>query len=324
MIHGPHPFPALIAWRQPDRLFDPGDPQRGGCTRGATKRRLRRRAPGGIGRYAEDTDTAMKRVTLCPAALSLGAPVGQARLAISSRPVPVQSNLDTIMNDFMTDPEDRPRATPNRLPSRTPIIDKRRRLPTALAWLLLAATCGRPILHAQGDPSNPVAFRNPTPIYSGEFGQSIAPVGTDFIVVGEWANTLGGAHLFRTNGTFVRKFPTRSSGFGSSVAGVGTDRVLIGAPHEPRGTAYLLNTQGTLQATLNPPAGGEARYFGWSVAEVGEGLLQGLRNEVGHWHLRLAHAEVDRRHAGRDAGERLGQPGEGGDRLGTHRYCHQG
>jgi FG-GAP repeat len=140
------------------------------------------------------------------------------------------------------------------------------------ALSLLGVILAHTLLGAQGDPLEPVTFRSPAPGSSGNFGQSIAAMGSDRVLIGEWANTSGGAYLLGADGVLLKRFPSRGEAFGWSVAAVGTDRVLIGAPKDPGGAAYLLSTDGDLLATLRPPAGA-GRYFGWSVAEVGDGLL---------------------------------------------------
>lgn len=136
--------------------------------------------------------------------------------------------------------------------------------------LLLTIVWGQPFLCAQENQPEPVIFRSPTPVRFGEFGQSVATVGTDRVLIGEWGNTVGTAYLMGADGGLLKKFPSRGEGFGWSVAAVGDDRVLIGAPNELRGTAYLMSTNGDLLATLNPPAG-QGSYLGWSVAAVGDG-----------------------------------------------------
>lgn len=137
---------------------------------------------------------------------------------------------------------------------------------------LLGLLMGWASVYAQEDPIASVTFRNPVPVFTGSFGQSIAALGSDRVLIGEWGNSLGGAYLFSDDGTLLKKFPSRGEGFGWSVAAVGTDRILIGAPVDPGGRAFLFTTNGNLLVTLRPPAG-RGRYFGWSLAEVGDGLV---------------------------------------------------
>lgn len=106
-------------------------------------------------------------------------------------------------------------------------------------WMLslLGLLMGWASVYAQEDPTASVTFRNPVPVFTGNFGQSIAALGSDRVLIGEWGNSLGGAYLFSDDGTLLKKFPSRGEGFGWSVAAVGTDRILIGAPVDPGGRA---------------------------------------------------------------------------------------
>ena len=79
-------------------------------------------------------------------------------------------------------------------------------------------------------------FTNPTPANNDWFGNSVAGVGTDRVLIGAYrddvsATDAGAAYLFSTNGalltTFTKPTPARN-GFGVVVAAVGTDAVLIG------------------------------------------------------------------------------------------------
>ena len=103
------------------------------------------------------------------------------------------------------------------------------------------------------DPS-PLGFLD----FSGDFGNSMAAVGTQAIVIGAYAqnNQDGLAYLFGTDGKLITTFTNPAPGsmdyFGYSVAAVGTGMVLIGAPQYKGGTGatYLYNTNGTLISTF--------------------------------------------------------------------------
>ncbi len=126
-------------------------------------------------------------------------------------------------------------------------------------------------------------FTNPTPSSDGDFGQIVAALGNDRVLIGAYgANTgasrAGVAYLYNTNGalltTFTNPTPAASDGFGVSVAGVGSDRVIIGAFQDSTGashtgSAYLFNTNGTLLTTFTNPAPEDFDIFGSSVAGVG-------------------------------------------------------
>ena len=126
-------------------------------------------------------------------------------------------------------------------------------------------------------------FTNPTPSSDGDFGQIVAALGNDRVLVGaSGANTgasrTGAAYLYNTNGalltTFTNPTPAASDGFGISVAGVGSDRVIIGAFQDSTGashtgSAYLFSTNGTLLTTFTNPAPEDFDIFGSSVAGVG-------------------------------------------------------
>ncbi len=132
---------------------------------------------------------------------------------------------------------------------------------------------------------NPVA----SPVGSGNFGWSVAGVGSN-LLVGAPNNTSGGvigagqAFLFNSSGRLLQTLenpnPVGSGNFGWSVAGVSSN-LLVGTPNNTSGgfsragQAFLFNSSGGLLQTLdnpNPVTGGR---FGWSVAGVGSNLLVG-------------------------------------------------
>jgi photosystem II stability/assembly factor-like uncharacterized protein len=130
---------------------------------------------------------------------------------------------------------------------------------------------------------NALTITNPTPAANDYFGNAVAAVGSDRVLIGAQsddtgASDAGAAYLFSATGTLLTTFtnPTPAVGdnFGSSVAGVGSDRVLIGAPDDgtgapDTGAAYLFSTNGTLLTTFTNPTPAVADRFGWSVAGVG-------------------------------------------------------
>ena len=118
-------------------------------------------------------------------------------------------------------------------------------------------------------------FTNPVPTL--EFGQSVAAVGNDRVLIGA-PTSVGVAYLFSTNGTLLTTFtnptPAANDHFGTSVAAVGSDRVLIGAAEDnliapDAGAAYLFSTNGTLLTTFTNPTPASNDWFGISVAAVG-------------------------------------------------------
>jgi len=132
-----------------------------------------------------------------------------------------------------------------------------------------------------------LTINNPTPVTNGQFGRSVAAVGSN-ILVGAYSNgsiNAGSAYLFNgATGALLRTInnPTPESGdsFGWSVAGVGNN-VLVGAPLDntgaiSAGSAYLFNgATGTLLRTFNNPTPADDDNFGISVASVGNNILVG-------------------------------------------------
>ncbi len=122
-------------------------------------------------------------------------------------------------------------------------------------------------------------FTNPAPNKQGQFGRSLAAVGTDRVLVAAPMNDLlaanaGAAYLFRTNGTLLTTFtnptPAMDDNFGWPLAAVGTDLVLIACPRDSdMGAAYLFNTNGVLLRTFKSPSPAQWEAFGDTVAAVG-------------------------------------------------------
>jgi hypothetical protein len=110
----------------------------------------------------------------------------------------------------------------------------------------------------------------------GEFGFSVAALGTDRVLVG--ARDAGAAFLFDANGTWLTTFtnpaPAAGDNFGHAVAPVGSDRVVVGAPLADQGAtdagiAYVFGTNGTLLTTLTNPTPAAGDSFGARVAVLG-------------------------------------------------------
>jgi hypothetical protein len=134
-------------------------------------------------------------------------------------------------------------------------------------------------------------FTNPTTTDNIFYGQSVAAVGTDRVLVGTYQSGyrsgIQRAYLFSTNGALVTTFTnppgTGNSSFGRSVAALGSDRVLIGAPTDGTGSAqnglvHLFSTNGEWLNTITNPAPASATDFGSSVTAVGtDAVLTGTR-----------------------------------------------
>jgi hypothetical protein len=135
------------------------------------------------------------------------------------------------------------------------------------------------------------SFTNPIPADNIFYGEAVAAVGTDRVLVGTYqsgfASGIERLFLFSTNGALVTTFTnppgTGGSSFGRSVAALGSDRVLIAAPLDsalgaPNGLVHLFSTNGELLKTFTNPAPASAIDFGSSVTAVGsDGVLIGTR-----------------------------------------------
>jgi hypothetical protein len=126
-------------------------------------------------------------------------------------------------------------------------------------------------------------FNNPTPAIADFFGQTVAALGSDRVLINAYlddtgANDAGVAYLFNTNGALLTTFNNPTPGiqdfFGYSLAALGSDRVLIGARNDDAGAvnagvAYLFNTNGALLTTFFNPTPASQEDFGRAVAAVG-------------------------------------------------------
>lgn len=124
---------------------------------------------------------------------------------------------------------------------------------------------------------------NPTPALWDYFGDFVAPVGNDRLVVGAMnddtkGTEAGAAYLYTADGVLLTVFfspaPASYDNFGVSAAGVGSDRVIVGAPYHyvstsDAGAAYLFSTDGTALMTFTDPVPQYQEFFGMTVAGVG-------------------------------------------------------
>ena len=134
-------------------------------------------------------------------------------------------------------------------------------------------------------PKLQTVFTNPAPTHVKAFGESLAAIGADRVLIGAWDDqtlgfpAAGAAYLFNTNGallvTFTNPIPADDDdGFGTSLAAVGTNLVIGGAflndtGASNAGAAYLFSTSGTLLTTFSNPTPEADGYFGFPVAAVG-------------------------------------------------------
>ncbi|HMJ90379.1 MAG TPA: tail fiber domain-containing protein, partial [Candidatus Acidoferrum sp.] len=98
-------------------------------------------------------------------------------------------------------------------------------------------------------------FTNPTPAANDYFGNSVAGLGSDRVVISAYSDSsaafdAGATYLFSTNGTLLTTFtnptPANSDFFGLPVAAVGSDRLLIGAFRagvNDGGAVFLFSTE---------------------------------------------------------------------------------
>lgn len=126
-------------------------------------------------------------------------------------------------------------------------------------------------------------FNNPTPQAFENFGQVVAAVGPDKVLVSAPQENsqgmgVGAAYLFDTDGsllaTFNKPAPADFDNFGVSLAPVGADRFLIGAPADDTGAqdagaAYLFHIDGTLLSTFHSPNPEAFARFGVSLTAIG-------------------------------------------------------
>ena len=128
-----------------------------------------------------------------------------------------------------------------------------------------------------------MTFTNPTPANGDYFGNSVAAVGADRVLVGapfddSGGTDVGAAYLFSTNGTLLLTItnptPVPDDRFGARIATLGNGRVIINASSDDTGetnagSAYVFDYNGNLLATLNNPAPTTDDFFGWRIAANG-------------------------------------------------------
>ncbi|MFO1515180.1 MAG: hypothetical protein U1F83_20135 [Verrucomicrobiota bacterium] len=123
-----------------------------------------------------------------------------------------------------------------------------------------------------------VTITNPMPAVFQGFGNSVAALGNDRVIVAAPYEAFasnpkpdGAVFLFNTNGnllaTLTNPVPTPSGYFGTAICPFGNDRVVIGAPLDNPSGGYLFSTNGTLLQTFSSYGGGNA------VAVVGDKVL---------------------------------------------------
>jgi hypothetical protein len=126
-------------------------------------------------------------------------------------------------------------------------------------------------------------FTNPFPAANDFFGNSVAGLGSDRVLIAAnsddaGTNNAGSVYLFSTNGTLLATFtnpvPKFDDQFGSTVVAVGNSYVAIGADNDDTagfnaGAAYLFSTNGSLLTTFAKPAAVSFEGFGHSIAALG-------------------------------------------------------
>lgn len=138
-----------------------------------------------------------------------------------------------------------------------------------------------------------MTFTNPTPASEDFFGNSVAGVGPDWVLIGAYADNTGAdkagaAYLFGTNGvlltTITNPTPADSEWFGCSVAAVGTDWMLIGAAGDntgagDAGAAYLFRAAPilTIRRTITKTVAVSwpSPSTGWMLQQNTNGLASG-------------------------------------------------
>jgi hypothetical protein len=135
-------------------------------------------------------------------------------------------------------------------------------------------------------------FTNSTPVDLEFFGQALAALGSDRVLIGApgFDAHPGSALLFNTNGTLLTRFnnpvPQSGGSFGRAVTALGVDKIAIGAPQANinaggAGVVYLFTTNGLLFPALLNPEATQDDSFGLSLTPVGtDKLLIGSFNQA--------------------------------------------
>lgn len=151
--------------------------------------------------------------------------------------------------------------------------------------LLLAALLFQGTAFAQVTNGTPLAkFTKPAPAADDNFGDLVAAVGNDRLLIGAPGDNTGdfragAAFLFSINGTLLTTFtnpaPAADDNFGVSAAAVGNDMVLIGEDGADfiglsyPGAVHLFSTNGVLITTFTNPVPSEGWHFGTLIAALG-------------------------------------------------------
>jgi hypothetical protein len=124
---------------------------------------------------------------------------------------------------------------------------------------------------------------NPTPLIYDQFGETLAALGTDRLIIGAprdstGAGSVGSVYLINSSGTLLTTFsnptPANFDAFGSSVATLANTHIVIGAKAGDAGVtnagaAYLFTTNGALITTFTNPSPASGDLFGITIAALG-------------------------------------------------------
>lgn len=123
---------------------------------------------------------------------------------------------------------------------------------------------------------------------AGNFGFSLAAVGSDRLVVGANGSVVGtnlsagAAYLFASSGTLLAAMPNPEpddyDGFGYSVGALGTNRIFVGADGDDEsaanaGRVYVYDAGGTLLGAIGHPSASASAQFGYALTGVGNASL---------------------------------------------------
>ena len=138
----------------------------------------------------------------------------------------------------------------------------------------LALNCGAAYLFSTNG-SVTATFNNPTPAALDSFGESVAAIGADRVLIGapndiSLSTYDGAAYLFSTAGQLLMTYlpPIPGGRFGRATASLGNTHVLIGAPS--RSKAFVYTTDGVLETTFDDPSAQTGSNFGSSLTSLGD------------------------------------------------------
>ncbi len=151
-----------------------------------------------------------------------------------------------------------------------------------IAFTLLAGAC-----NARAQTASLrllTTITNPAPALHDHFGESLAAMGSDLVVIGApndkaGPSAAGAAYLYSCGGEFQTVFtnstPNEANNLGFSVAVLGNDKVLIGAIYDSTAAAsaggvYMYGTNGLLLKTITSPQPEAGEGFGWSIVGLGD------------------------------------------------------